>query len=50
MNENDVNELSYKEVRKNVKYKQVPEDEKWRILILKKLIEVKAGNWKIEGF
>ena len=32
MYENDVNELSSKEVRKNVKYKQVPEDEKWEKL------------------
>ena len=50
MKENDVNKLSSKEVRNNVQYKLVPEEEKWRIPMLKELIEVKAGNWKIEGF
>ena len=50
MNKSTVSELDSSEVKENFKYKAVPDDQVWRIPIVKELIEVKAGNAVIEGF
>ena len=50
MNKSSISELKSSEVKETLKYKAVPDDQVWRIPIVKELIEVKAGNAVIEGF
>jgi hypothetical protein len=50
MNKANISELKSSEVKECMKYKAVPENQVWRIPIVKELIEVKAGNVVIEGF
>ena len=50
MNKANISELKSSEVKESLKYKAVPDNQVWRIPIVKELIEVKAGNAVIEGF
>ena len=46
---NDVSELRPIDSQ-NIKYKEVPEGEEWRINLLKELIDVRTGDLKVNGF
>ena len=50
MNKTDICDLKSEEVKGSLKFKSVPNDQKWRISILEELIEVRAGSMEIEGF
>jgi hypothetical protein len=50
MNKMNISELKSCEVKDNFKYKPVPDDQLWRIPILKEMIEVRARTYQIEGF
>ena len=50
MKKANISELKSSEVKESLKYKAVPDNQVWRIPIVKELIEVKAGNAVIEGF
>ena len=50
MNKASISDLKSSDVKETFQYKAVPDDQAWRIPILKELIEVKAGNTVIEGF
>ena len=50
MKKMNVTEIKSCDVKENFKYKPVPEDELWRIPLLKEIIEVRTGTYEIEGF
>ena len=50
MNKENISELKSCEVKNTFKYKHVPDDQLWRIPLLKEMIEVRAGTTQIEGF
>ena len=50
MNKENISELKSCEVKNSFKYKHVPDDQLWRIPLLKEMIEVRAGTTQIEGF
>ena len=45
----NIKDLSTSNVKTNVRYKQLPEDEEWRIPILTELIFARDNNIEIEG-
>ena len=50
LNKMNISELKSCEVTENFKHKPVPDDQLWRIPLLKEIIEVRAGTYQIEGF
>ena len=50
MKKRNITELKSCDVKEHFKYKPVPEDELWRIPLLKEIIEVRTGTYEIEGF
>ena len=49
MSNSNIGDLSTLDVKQNIKYKHLPEDEIWRIPILKEMIFARDNNIAIEG-
>ena len=45
----NIDELSTQEVKNKVKYRNLPQDEEWRIPILKEMLFARENNIEIEG-
>ena len=49
MSNNNIGDLSTLAVKQNIKYKNLPDDEIWRVPILKEMIFARDNNVTIEG-
>ena len=45
----DIEELSSQEVKNKVRYRNLPQDEEWRLPILKEMLFARENNIPIEG-
>ena len=45
----NIDELSTQEVKNKVRYRNLPQDEEWRIPILKEMLFARENNIEIEG-
>ena len=45
----NIDELSSQEVKNKVRYRNLPQDEEWRIPILKEMLFARENNIEIEG-